>query len=319
MVRRLPRRLRPRRSWPAVLNAVIFLRPRPGHSRSAASTSGGRSCSRRRRDRRVLAHRRRSAPQRDRLAASLDEIGVHGRRLERRDERLELVLAASGTGFWDWDIRSGALTWSDAIFTQHGLDPTAGSPTFESYVQTIHPDDRDPFQRARPGDRRLGRYVQARVPDPVAGRLRPLDLGCRPGLPRRRRAAHPDDRHGHRHHRARRLEAQRDGLLEDERRAGSFREAFIDVISHELRTPITTIFGLTRIIQRARPRRRPGGAGRPHRRHRGRIGAVGPPRRGPRRADPRGTRRVRGRGRAARAAPAARPRRRHGADGACPA
>ena len=33
---------------------------------------------------------------------------------------------------------------------------------------------------------------------------------------------------------ARRLEAERDQLLLDERRAGAFREAFLDVISHEL-------------------------------------------------------------------------------------
>ena len=45
----------------------------------------------------------------------------------------------------------------------------------------------------------------------------------------------------------RRLEAQRDQLLLDERRAGEFREAFIDVISHELRTPITTILGISQI------------------------------------------------------------------------
>src|SRR4029079_2547383 len=35
-----------------------------------------------------------------------------------------------------------------------------------------------------------------------------------------------------------------------ERGAGEFREAFIDVISHELRTPITTILGLTQILAR---------------------------------------------------------------------
>ena len=48
----------------------------------------------------------------------------------------------------------------------------------------------------------------------------------------------------------RRLEAERDQLLADERRAGEFREAFIDVISHELRTPITTILGITQILAR---------------------------------------------------------------------
>ena len=48
----------------------------------------------------------------------------------------------------------------------------------------------------------------------------------------------------------RRVEEQRDQLLVEERRAGEFREAFIDVISHELRTPITTILGLTQILAR---------------------------------------------------------------------
>ena len=47
-----------------------------------------------------------------------------------------------------------------------------------------------------------------------------------------------------------RLEEQRDQLLIEERRAGEFRESFIDVISHELRTPITTILGLTQILAR---------------------------------------------------------------------
>jgi len=47
-----------------------------------------------------------------------------------------------------------------------------------------------------------------------------------------------------------RVEEQRDQLLIEERRAGEFRESFIDVISHELRTPITTILGLTQILAR---------------------------------------------------------------------
>jgi two-component system sensor histidine kinase KdpD len=48
----------------------------------------------------------------------------------------------------------------------------------------------------------------------------------------------------------RRILEDRDRLLADERRAGAFREAFVDVISHELRTPITTIMGLAQILAR---------------------------------------------------------------------
>ena len=48
----------------------------------------------------------------------------------------------------------------------------------------------------------------------------------------------------------RRILEDRDRLLDEERRAGAFREAFVDVISHELRTPITTIMGLAQILAR---------------------------------------------------------------------
>ena len=37
------------------------------------------------------------------------------------DDRLELVLAASHTGLWEWQLGTGALIWSDQISIQHGL------------------------------------------------------------------------------------------------------------------------------------------------------------------------------------------------------
>lgn len=187
---------------------------------------------------------------RDRLAVTVDEISAMASDLERRDERLELVLAASGTGFWEWDVRTGDLVWSEAIFLQHGLDPTAGSPTYERYIETIHPDDRAAFQSG--------------VDAALAGGP-PLDLRFRllwpdgsvhwtHGVGRVFRDAAGDPIRmvgtGQDITEARRLEAQRDQLLFDERRAGAFREAFLDVISHELRTPITTILGLTQILSK---------------------------------------------------------------------
>ena len=44
---------------------------------------------------------------RDRLAASLVELSAMAAAVESRDERLEIVLASSGTGFWEWDVRLG--------------------------------------------------------------------------------------------------------------------------------------------------------------------------------------------------------------------
>ena len=170
--------------------------------------------------------------------------------IERRDERLELVLAASGTGFWEWNVKSGALVWSQAIFEQHGIDPNAGAPSYDAYLKTIHADDREAFARSIADALASGVSFSSEFrivwPDGSihwthgVGRIfRDPD-----GEPARVVGTGQDVTNRHR------LEEERDALLEEERRGGAFREAFIDVISHELRTPITTILGLAQILVR---------------------------------------------------------------------
>jgi PAS domain S-box-containing protein len=187
---------------------------------------------------------------RDGLVDALAEVSALAEAVEARDERLEMMLAASGTGFWEWDIETGALSWSEAIFRQHGLEPGAKAPDYAAYIDSIHPDDQANFEGAvaaaveESGSFELDfRIVR---PDGTvrwthgAGRVLRDDRG----QPIRMIGTGQDitDRL--------RLIEDRDRLLADERRAGEFREAFVDVISHELRTPITTILGLTQILAR---------------------------------------------------------------------
>lgn len=196
----------------------------------------------------VLIGSRRAS--RDRLADALDEASQLAAKVEARDERLELMLAASGTGFWEWDVASGELVWSDAIFEQHGLVKAPTAPDFPTYLQMIHPDDRTSFTDA------IGAAMAGTAPFSIEFRVvwpdgsihwthgaarvfrdddgRPIRmLGTGQDITERRRVAD-----------------QRDRLLTEERRAAEFREAFIDVISHELRTPITTILGISQILTR---------------------------------------------------------------------
>jgi PAS domain S-box-containing protein len=197
----------------------------------------------------LVASRRAS---RDRLADALDEVSTLAEEVAARDERLQLMLSASGTGFWEWDVETGNLTWSDAIFRQHGLEPGPAAPGYAAYLDMIHPDDRGAFESAigstlEPGGRATFE-LDFRIiwPDGSvrwthgAGRLfrdddgRPIRMiGTGQDITERRR-----------------ILEDRDRLLDDERRAGAFREAFVDVISHELRTPITTIMGLAQILAR---------------------------------------------------------------------
>ena len=197
----------------------------------------------------ILAVRSRRVS-RDRLAQALDEAATLSEAVETRDARLEMMLAASQTGIWEWDMVTGELAWSETIFQQHGLDSSTEPPSFDTYINTLHPDDRAALQAAIDaavaGTAPFSLEFRIVWPDGSihwthgAGRvIRDADgratrmLGTGQDITERRR-----------------LEDQRDQLIADEREAAEFREAFIDVISHELRTPITTIMGISQILTR---------------------------------------------------------------------
>jgi PAS domain S-box-containing protein len=196
----------------------------------------------------VLVRSRRVS--RDRLADALDEAANLAEEIESRDARLELMLSASRTGFWEWDVVTGELLWSEAIFEQHGLDPAGRPPSFPAYLEMIHPDDRGRFQEG------ISEALDGTAPFSLEFRIVWADgsVHWTHGAARVFRddegAATRMLGTGQDITTRRQLQDERDELLAEERRAAEFREAFIDVISHELRTPITTILGITQILTR---------------------------------------------------------------------
>ena len=72
---------------------------------------------------------------------------------ERRqaEERLRLAVAGSDLGTWHWDVRTGALDWSERCLAIFGL-PARTAMSYEKFIDTLHPDDRaradDTVQRA---------------------------------------------------------------------------------------------------------------------------------------------------------------------------
>lgn len=45
-------------------------------------------------------------------------------------------------GNWDWDILTGDLFWTDEIFRIFGYQPQEFAATYDAFLNTIHPDDR---------------------------------------------------------------------------------------------------------------------------------------------------------------------------------
>ncbi|WP_407431551.1 PAS domain-containing protein [Arcticibacter sp.] len=45
-------------------------------------------------------------------------------------------------GNWSWDIRTGAVHWSDTLYSIYGLSAESATPSLESYLSLVHPEDR---------------------------------------------------------------------------------------------------------------------------------------------------------------------------------
>ncbi|HEX2031185.1 MAG TPA: GAF domain-containing protein [Actinomycetota bacterium] len=63
--------------------------------------------------------------------------------LRRREAQLAEAQHIAHIGSWEWDIPANVVTWSDELYRIFGLGPQEFAATYESYLDRIHPDDRD--------------------------------------------------------------------------------------------------------------------------------------------------------------------------------
>jgi PAS domain S-box-containing protein len=70
--------------------------------------------------------------------------------LRRREAYLTEGQRLSHTGSWAWNVRTGALFWSEEIYRIYGYNPQEVGPTWEQLLQRVHPKDRPQIeQRAK--------------------------------------------------------------------------------------------------------------------------------------------------------------------------
>ncbi|MBT4525342.1 MAG: response regulator [Deltaproteobacteria bacterium] len=65
--------------------------------------------------------------------------------LLKNKQRLNLALSTSGIGFWDWNIIENTVYWDEAYYNILKIDPKAGAPDHQTFMEMIHPDDREQF------------------------------------------------------------------------------------------------------------------------------------------------------------------------------
>ncbi|MHB1402588.1 MAG: EAL domain-containing protein [Thiobacillus sp.] len=85
--------------------------------------------------------------------------------LKESAQRLNEAQRIARIGSWELDLTSGKLTWSDQIFRIFEIDQTAFDATYESFLNAIHPEDRERVNQAYIDS------VAARTPYDIAHRL----------------------------------------------------------------------------------------------------------------------------------------------------
>ncbi|MFF2849790.1 SpoIIE family protein phosphatase [Streptomyces sp. NPDC058001] len=75
-----------------------------------------------------------------------------GRNEARRSyqTRVELAMSSGEIGSFEWNIRTGAIFWDERQIRLFGLDPETFDSRFDTFMDAVHPDDRE----------RLGRTIQ---------------------------------------------------------------------------------------------------------------------------------------------------------------
>ncbi|HEY1089735.1 MAG TPA: response regulator, partial [Burkholderiaceae bacterium] len=196
--------------------------------------------------------------------------------LHRRGERLALATHAGHLAIWDWDLRSGATYWDDAVYAFFGFSPAAGSAAQRTWLQQVLPEDQSRVRGALLSTKEEGdqlditfglrrpdggvRYLQSvgrvtRAADGVAQRF----TGVCFDVTERRLAEAELLRH---RDELEQLVGERTAALElalgQAHAATQAKSEFLANMSHEIRTPMNAVLGMTELTLRTEldPRQR---------------------------------------------------------------
>ncbi|MCV6636562.1 PAS domain-containing protein [Candidatus Albibeggiatoa sp. nov. NOAA] len=94
---------------------------------------------------------------RDQAGKPIRAIGTHVDITERKKIEENLLRSQASLaeaqrvahlGNWEWDITTNDLAWSDEIYRIFGIEPQAFKATYDAFMNTIHPEDREAVQQA---------------------------------------------------------------------------------------------------------------------------------------------------------------------------
>ncbi len=156
--------------------------------------------------------------------------------LRQNQARYALAVRAGRVGVWDWDLQTNDLYMDPNLKRMLGFSPEAISNDLERWLQLIHPDDRASWF--------------ATVQQYLAGAIESLAVEHRlisaqgEAIWCLAQGSVVPDRYGHPRHL---IGTHTD--ISERKRATQQQDEFISIVSHELRSPLTSLRGSLTLLQ----------------------------------------------------------------------
>ena len=64
-------------------------------------------------------------------------------KIRSREQQLSEAQKITHLGSWEWDMASGTVAWSDELYRICGLEPESIPPSWEAFLERVHPGDRE--------------------------------------------------------------------------------------------------------------------------------------------------------------------------------